>query len=160
MSSSSSLKEKQELYVMQISLSTKNPGLARLFGQGNQDGRLTLAAIRARASRQLAKFSKLVEQQLAELSISIPPAIGLVSCPNRELTIENDHPQAEAIRAWLTGNVRIAKRFKEVEVLFEIVRAAEQPGVTLPSTACFHIGLTSAGPVAYFQDQRGEEPAR
>ncbi|MCW3481561.1 hypothetical protein OL229_18645 [Neisseriaceae bacterium JH1-16] len=144
---------------MQISLSTKNPGLERLFGRGNKDGRLTLAAIRARASRQLAKFSKLVEQQLAEHSITIPPAIGLVSCPSCELTIDNAHPQAEAVRTWLTGNVKVAKHFKEVEVLFEIVRATEQPGVTLASTACFHIGLTSAGPVAYFEEHRCEAQA-
>ena len=35
------------------------------------------------------------------------------------------------IEAWLSGNAEVARKFKEVEVLYEVVRAAEQPDAPL-----------------------------
>ncbi|RMC94938.1 hypothetical protein EAY64_14515 [Aquitalea palustris] len=129
-----------------------NPGFVRLFGHTGDDGSITLQAIRERASKQLAKFASLAEEQLVERQISMPPAISLVSCPACSLTLENNHPQSDEILSWLTDNAKLSSQFKEVEVLFELVRAAEAAGEIFPETSCFHIGLTSAGPIAYFED--------
>ena len=137
---------------MQSESAVANPGLVRLFGQAEAGEAVSLTAIRGRASKQLSRFAALAQQQLADRAVTIPPALSLVSCPECELVLESQHPQADAIRAWLRGNSAIAKKFKEVEVLFEIVRAAEHPGVVFPEASCFHIGLTSAGPIAYFED--------
>ncbi|TDR78315.1 hypothetical protein [Paludibacterium purpuratum] len=129
-----------------------NPGLQRIFGPAAEKGGVTLTAIRRRAQRQLSKFDQFAREQLEQRDVTLPPGIGLVSCPSCSLTLDCDHPQTEVLRQWIDGNVRLAKNFKEVEVLFEMLRAAETPGQTFPSTSCFHIGLTSAGPVAYFQE--------
>ncbi|WP_293763005.1 hypothetical protein [uncultured Aquitalea sp.] len=129
-----------------------NPGITRLFGAPGDDGSISLVAIRERANKQLGRFADLAQEQLATLGISMPPAISLVSCPGCSLTLGNKHPQAEEILAWLDGNSNVSSLFKEVEVLFELVRAAEVAGDTVPDTSCFHIGLTSAGPIAFFEE--------
>lgn len=126
--------------------------LARLFGAANGGEALPLSGIRERASKELSQFARIVREELDTHGISIPPAISLVSYPDCVLAVEGDHPQREAIQAWLTDNHRITKYFKEVEVLFEVVRAAENAGEVFPEDSCFHVGLTSAGPVAYFDD--------
>ena len=129
-----------------------NPGLIHLFGQAGEDGSISLQAIRDRASKQLTRFAALAEKELEARQISMPPAISLVSCPGCSLTLENNHPQADDILTWLAGNATVSSLFKEVEVLFEIIRATEYAGETFPESSCFHIGLTSAGPIAYFED--------
>lgn len=126
--------------------------LARLFGAANGGEALPLSGIRERASKELSQFSRMAREELTAQGISIPPAINLISCSGCQLSLESTHPQADAICRWLDGNDRIAKYFKEVEVLFELVRAAENAGDTFTEESCFHIGLTSAGPVAYFDD--------
>ena len=126
--------------------------LSRLFGSANGGEALPLSGIRERAMRELSQFSGIVREELASQNISIPPAISFVSCPNCELALDSDHPQQTLINSWLTDNHRVAKYFKEVEVLFEVVRATENLGVVFGDDSCFHIGITSAGPIAYFQD--------
>jgi hypothetical protein len=133
-------------------------GLQNLFGQEDKHGALPLENIRARARRQLTKFGALVHEELENAGINCPPAISLVGTPEHMVTLDNHHPQGEAITKWLSGNVKLAKKFKEVEVLFEIVRAAENAGTTFPKESRFHVGFTSAGPVAYFQEQSGDPP--
>jgi hypothetical protein len=128
--------------------------LARLFGSANGGEALPLSGIRERASKELSQFASLVRSELAPLGIAMPPAVCFVSCNHCALTLENEHPQRDAILGWLEGNDRIAKYFKEVEVLFELVRAAENAGDVFPEDSCFHIGLTSGGPVAYFDSHR------
>ncbi|AXK39467.1 hypothetical protein [Crenobacter cavernae] len=132
---------------------TANPGLKALFGDSKGSATVPLTAIRARARRQLTKFEQLARGQLLALGVDIPPAISLVSRPGNALALDNKHPQAEEILDWLDGNVKVAKKFKEVEVLFEIVRAAERAGAPTPPEVSFYIGLTSAGSIAYFEEQ-------
>lgn len=127
-------------------------GLHNIFGSTAESGAIPLAVIRRRAKRQLSKFDKFAREQISGLGIDIPPAISLISCPECALTVDNRHPQLDVLLKWIEGNTLLAKNFKEVEILFEMVRAAEAPGQTFPSTSCFHIGLTSAGPVAYFEE--------
>jgi len=138
--------------------SAQHAGLQTLFGKQDDSGTVSLASIRARARRQLSKFGALVAQQLEEAKINCPPPLSLVSTPDG-IRLENEHPQADTIAGWLNGNVKITKKFKEVEVLFEIVRAAENAGEPVPASTCFHIGLTSAGPIAYFEGQPQPAPA-
>ncbi|SCK07724.1 hypothetical protein PSELUDRAFT_0411 [Vogesella sp. LIG4] len=128
--------------------------LARLFGAANGGEALPLSGIRERASKELSQLASLVKEGLDARGITIPPAISLISCPGCQLIVQGDHPQREAIQALLADDQRIAKYFKEVEVLFEVVRAAENAGEVFPEDSCFHVGLTSAGAVAYFDDHR------
>lgn len=125
-------------------------GLVRLFGPAVKNENLTLGGVRKRAGKALDRFVRYVRSELDARNVTLPPAIDLVSCPNCELTLGAPHPQQEVIESWMSGNVKLAKRFKEVEVFYELIRAAEQPDEGLPDQICFHIGLTSAGPVAYF----------
>lgn len=138
--------------MMPTSRTGDNRGIMRIFGASAEKEGVSLSAIRRRAQRQLSKFDAAARSELAERAISMPPGIGLVGCPNCELALNGEHPQAEALLGWISGNVKLAKNFKEVEVLFEMLRLAENPGQTFDIASCFHIGLTSAGPVAFFQD--------
>jgi hypothetical protein len=137
---------------MHASQAGQDSGLHNIFGPAADTGAIPLTVIRRRAKRQLSRFDKFAREQLAEIGIAIPPAISLISCPECDLTIDNRHPQLDTLLRWIEGNTLLAKNFKEVEVLFEMVRAAELPGQTFPLSSCFHIGLTSAGPVAYFEE--------
>lgn len=137
---------------MQSRRTGRNPVLRRIFGPTANQGALPLAAIRHRAQRQLSSFDQEARRELKQRGIDIPPGIGLLSCPKCELKVSGDHPQRKEIEQWLKGNSKIANHFKEVEVLFEMVRAAESPGETFSEFSCFHLGLTRAGPVAYFQE--------
>lgn len=133
-------------------------GLKILFGQEDKHGALPLENIRSRARRQLTKFGAYVSQALEASGINCPPVISLVGTADHMVTLDNNHPQGETIGQWLNGNVELAKKFKEVEVLFELVRAAENAGTTFPKESRFHVGFTSAGAVAYFQELSGDPP--
>ncbi|GGY25910.1 hypothetical protein [Paludibacterium paludis] len=134
-------------------------GLVRLFGPAVANHNLTLSGVRKRAGKALDRFDRYVRLELESQGVALPPAVDLVSCPNCELALGSEHPQSDTILAWMSGNVKLAKRFKEVEVLYELIRAAEQPDAGLPDEICFHIGVTSAGPVAYFAVHLCETPA-
>lgn len=129
-----------------------NPGLKHIFGPDADRGTLSLAAIRRRAQRQLSRFDRQARQELENRGIGIPPAISLISCPQTGLTLEGGHPQEADLKRWIDGNTPLANSFKEVEVLFEMVRTAEAPDQRFSPLNRLHIGLTRAGPVAYFQD--------
>lgn len=131
---------------------TSRPTWGRLFGtDAHSDKLLPLNAVKRRAARALGRFDRYVRRELAKCKVVLPPALNLVSHQHGEVRLGTDHPQGDAITVWLTGNAKLTKRFKEVEVLFEIVRAAENPGVILADNIRFFIGLTSAGPIAYFE---------
>jgi len=128
--------------------------LTRFFGPSDHAGTVSLDSFRRRAKRHLSIFDELARRQLKARGISIPPAISLVACPNCALTLDGEHPQREAIVEWLRQDGKIVKKFKEVEVLFEVIRAAEAPHVSVAVEYCFHVGLTSAGPVVFFETHR------
>ncbi|OWY39755.1 hypothetical protein CEK28_06925 [Xenophilus sp. AP218F] len=129
------------------------PTLSQILGQIDEDGSTALSDIREKANQELSSFAQLAQEQLAQLDISMPPAISLISGDACRLKLENRHPQAADIDSWLEGNLVLTRKFKEVEVLYELVRAAESAGELFPESSCFHIGLTSAGPIAYFEEQ-------
>ena len=110
-----------------------------------------LAEIRHKAGLQLEQFSRLVRQQLADRYIDIPPALSLIDCPNCSLTLGSAHPQSEEIIAWLSGNLAVHQAFKEVELMYEMLATLENKGRCREENVCFHVGLTSAGSIAYFE---------
>ncbi|AUH53503.1 hypothetical protein CXB49_03085 [Chromobacterium sp. ATCC 53434] len=128
------------------------PSLSQLLGQIGDDGTLALSDIREKANLELSSFAELAQKELSQFDISMPPAISLVSDAGFQLKLENQHPHEAEIHDWLNGNLILARKFKEVEVLFEFVRAAESAGELFPESSSFHVGLTSAGPIAYFED--------
>ncbi|TIC82095.1 hypothetical protein [Crenobacter intestini] len=126
-------------------------GIQRLFNLPEDAEGLPLAAVEDRASRRLSEFSAFALQTLSEMGITIPPAVSFVSCPNCQLEINSQHPHAAEIQAWLNESLEAQERFKKVEVLYELIRASELAGQTIPPSVCFHVGLTSAGAIAYFE---------
>lgn len=137
---------------MQTEKSKSKTRWGRLFGPtARSDKLLPLNAIKRRAARALGRFDHYARRELEKHKVTLPPALNFVSHQQGELALGVDHPQRDTINAWLAGNAKLAKRFKEVEILFEIVYAAENPGIVLSNTIHFHIGLTSAGPIAYFE---------
>ena len=128
------------------------PSLSQLLGHIGDDGSIALSDIREKANHELSSFAELAQKELSQFDISMPPAISLISGEGFQLTLENQHPHSDEIHNWLDGNLILARKFKEVEVLFEFVRAAESAGEVFSESSNFHIGLTSAGPIAYFED--------
>ncbi|OHX14903.1 hypothetical protein [Chromobacterium sphagni] len=126
--------------------------LSQLLGQIEDDGTIALSDIREKANQELSYFANLAQQELHQFDISMPPAISLVSNDQCRLELENQHPHQAEIHNWLDGNLILARKFKEIEVLFELVRATESAGELFSENSNFHIGLTSAGPIAYFED--------
>ncbi len=111
------------------------------------------AEIKHKAGMQLEQFSRLVRKQLADRFIDIPPALSLVDCPNCSMTLGCSHPQEDEIVAWLDGNLAVHQAFKEVELIYEMVTMLESDSHQ-HDEVCFHIGLTSAGNVAYFESKQ------
>ncbi|MCP9760698.1 hypothetical protein EGI20_15600 [Aquitalea sp. S1-19] len=123
----------------------------KLFNLPDDAEALPLSAIRQRAGHRLGEFAIYAQDALAGMGISIPPAISFVSCPNCALEINSTHPQSAEIQTWLDGSIGAQERFKKVEVLYELIHASENAGETLAADICFHIGLSSIGPIAYFE---------
>ncbi|MEN6081456.1 hypothetical protein [Chromobacterium piscinae] len=126
--------------------------MSQLLGHIGDDGSIALSDIREKANLELSSFAELAQKELSQFDISMPPAISLISGEGFQLSLENQHPHSDEIHNWLDGNLILARKFKEVEVLFEFVRAAESAGEVFSESSNFHIGLTSAGPIAYFED--------
>ncbi|MDF0606404.1 hypothetical protein HZU77_012200 [Neisseriaceae bacterium TC5R-5] len=139
---------------MPLENTAASPGLAQLFSHPHNQTGIPLSTIREQASQELSSFAQLAGAQLRERDISIPPAISLTGTVSCHLKLENAHPHANKVNAWLQNNDNITRKFKEVEVLYEIIRATESAGEIFPESSCFHIGLTSAGPIAYFEDSK------
>lgn len=118
----------------------------------DETGPLNLVEIRRKAGLQLEQFSRLVRKQLADRYIDVPPALCLVDCPNCSLTLGCPHPQADEIVDWLDGNLSVHQAFKEVELMYEMVFRLENKNAAPVETWCFHVGLTSLGNVAYFEE--------
>ncbi|UTH72434.1 hypothetical protein [Chromobacterium sp. IIBBL 290-4] len=139
--------------MMSLETASVSTSLSQLLGQFEDDGTIALSAIREKANQELSRFAELAQKELQQFDISMPPAISLISGEHFQLKLENAHPHADEIHNWLDGNLILARKFKEVEVLFELVRAAESAGEVFSESSNFHIGLTSAGPIAYFEEQ-------
>ena len=123
--------------------------LQRVFDALREDGALSLSILREESYRQLDKFSRYALDEIKRIQVAIPPALDFYSDPNGQLVLESSHPQLDLLRRTLCDNMRFLQYFKETEVLFETIRAIETPNGPIPR---FHIGFTSSGPLAYFEE--------
>jgi hypothetical protein len=114
---------------------TRNPGLAE--------------NLLLQAKTLLGNFGSQATQEMKARSIHIPPAICLISTTDGTLELHSQHPQAKAIRLWLTNSHDLRQQFHETRALFELLNACTPSKGYVPGMS-FCIGLTSAGPVAYF----------
>jgi|GEM_PF-6072474 len=109
--------------------------------------------LRLQANTLLGHLGDIARQELQARSIHIPPALCLKTNHRGRLMLASPHPQAKQIRLWLNNNHALTERFKELELLFELVHCSEEQKA-LPIDSHFCLGLTSAGPLAYFEQIR------
>ncbi|TJZ76235.1 hypothetical protein [Chitiniphilus eburneus] len=131
--------------------SALDDGVARFLGASGEDGEVRLSDIRAKAAIELKKYGEDLGALLVQQKITIPPAIQLTSADDGRVAVQGDHPAREQIEAFINGDTRLLKWFKEIEVLFEILRRTELRGAADPQPAQhFNLGLTSLGSIAFF----------
>ncbi|MBV8469362.1 MAG: hypothetical protein JO338_03170 [Aquitalea sp.] len=129
------------------SSATTRQGFSALFGT---DALPLSDNLQLQAKTLLGSLGRQARLELISRSIQIPPAICLYIDRHGKLQLLGRHPQAKQIRLWLHNSHYLAELFKEVELLFELQRCSEAlPPLAGGSRFC--IGLTSAGPVAYFE---------
>lgn len=100
----------------------------------------------------LGNVGLLVQQDLQTRGIHIPPAICLASDATGRLQLRGRHPQAKQIQLWLNNSPALRSLFNEAKTLFELLHTCESPSPRW-NDDCFCIGITSAGPLAYFESQ-------
>lgn len=116
-----------------------------------KEKKFSLTQLTYQASIHLERFACLIYRHLAEKYIDIPPSIALVSHPSEQrLTLANQHPQCEEICRWLKGDNDIYQGFKELELIHEFIEAIRINDDSIDKRLVFHIGLTGAGAIAYF----------
>lgn len=128
-------------------------GVARIFGITPDQGGLQLDDMRQKAAVSLADYGRMLGDLLEKSTISIPPPVQLQWWhEGSRIKVVADHPEAERIEAVLNGNGDVVGKFKELEVLHEILRNTELAGVGTTENTHFNVGLTSTGPIAFFSE--------
>lgn len=133
---------------------TLDDGIARLFGVSTDstDG-IRVADIRLRAAAELTRYAEKLQSELKAVGIGVPPAIQITSLESGLLIVDPNHPSATVIAHMVNEDTCLNKWFKEVEVLFSIVRRTELRKQGQPmSNQHFNLGLTSLGPIAFFTE--------
>lgn len=125
-------------YIQPAMTSTRNPTLA---------DNLSL-----QARTLLGNVGLLVQQDLQARGIHIPPAICLASDTMGRLQLRGQHPQAKQIQLWLSNSQALRSLFNEAKTLFELLHTCESSSPRW-NDDCFCIGITSSGPLAYFESQ-------
>ncbi len=127
-------------------------GLEQVLGPLDvQVGGYRLSHLRQHAAESLTTFAELAYQSLNNMGVQLPPAVDVFAGEDSLLEIDLRHPDAPLAEAALCNDIELARRFKEVEVLHELLRAIDGAGDSSPAMhAVFHVGLTSMGPVAFF----------
>ncbi|WP_159874971.1 MULTISPECIES: hypothetical protein [Aquitalea] len=100
----------------------------------------------------LGNVGLLARQDLQARGIHIPPAICLASDDMGRLQLRGQHPQAKQIHLWLSNSQTLRGLFNEAKTLFELLHTCESSSSRW-NDDCFCIGITSAGPLAYFESQ-------
>jgi len=108
-------------------------------------------SLRLQAKTLLGSLGRQARLELLTRGIHIPPAICLGSDQHGQVLLLSPHPQARQIRLWLKNSHYLGELFLELSSLFELLQAcnAEHPAA---ANRRFCLGLTSAGPLAYFED--------
>lgn len=107
--------------------------------------------LRLQAKTLLGGLGRQARLELLTRGIHIPPAICLGSDQHGQVQLLSPHPQARQIRLWLKNSHYLGELFLELSSLFELLQACstERPAA---AQRRFCLGLTSAGPLAYFED--------
>jgi hypothetical protein len=107
--------------------------------------------LRLQAKTLLGSLGRQTRLELLTRGIHIPPAICLSSDQHGQVQLLSPHPQARQIRLWLKNSHYLGELYLELSSLFELLQAssAERPAA---ANRRFCLGLTSAGPLAYFED--------
>lgn len=134
-----------QLYIQPAMPATRNPTLG---------DNLSL-----QARTLLGSFGQMVRQDIQTRGIHIPPAICLASDATDKLQLRGRHPQAKQIQLWLSNSHALRSLFNETKILFELLHTCES---TAPhwNDDCFCIGITSAGPLAYFESSHTAQGSR
>ncbi|GAA5785161.1 hypothetical protein GCM10007860_15600 [Chitiniphilus shinanonensis] len=126
-------------------------GIARFLGVSGDEGEIRLSDIRNKAAIELKKYGEDLGALLLQHEITVPPAIQLVGTDDGRIAVQGEHPAKERIEGVINGDTRLLKWFKEIEVLFEILRRTELRGAADPvPPQYFNLGLTSLGSIAFF----------
>ncbi|UXY14173.1 hypothetical protein N8I74_12680 [Chitiniphilus purpureus] len=126
-------------------------GVARFLGVCAQDGELRLSDIRSKAASELKRYGDDLVTHLTQQGVTVPPAIQIAGTEDGRITVLGEHPAKEQIETLVNNDTRLLKWFKEIEVLFEILRRSELRGTEAQLEAQrFNLGLTSIGSVAFF----------
>ncbi len=128
-------------------------GLAKLFNVTPGMPGIDLDAIRQKAASSLANYGKLVSEALALQNIDVPPPVHLQWwAEGSRIKVLADHPEAQRIEIILNGVGDIVGKFKELELLHEILRNTELAGESTTDGQHFNVGITSSGTVAFFTE--------
>ncbi|AOX99336.1 hypothetical protein BJP62_02030 [Jeongeupia sp. USM3] len=108
--------------------------------------------MRDKAATELTRLGDEIGACLDRLAVRIPPAVQLYSSADGRIVVGSEHAAKDAIEASLNGDTRVLKMFKEVEVLYDILRKAELRGTGRFESQHFNLGLTSLGCIAFFTE--------
>ncbi|PHV11201.1 hypothetical protein [Chitinimonas sp. BJB300] len=128
-------------------------GLARIFGIAPDKAGVNLDAIRTKAAVSLAAYGKLLAELFARQKLPVPPPVQLQWWgEGSRIQVIGNHPDKLRIEVLLNGDGELVEAFKELELLHEIMRNAEQGSQFTDLSQHFNLGITSTGPLAFYTD--------
>ncbi|BCL75326.1 hypothetical protein JHS3_10620 [Jeongeupia sp. HS-3] len=128
-------------------------GIARFLGIVPNGGTFRLADVRQKAAAELKHLGDEIGGHFDAMDVHIPPAVQLSGGEAGEIVVTSEHAAKEAIEARLNADTRVLKMFKEVELLYEILRKAELRDTDRFKNQHFNLGLTSLGSIAFFTER-------
>ena len=136
--------------VLEVSM---DEGILRLLGaqDGAEQGQIALVDVRARAASELSRYGDKLVADLAMIGVTVPPAIQLQSTDETHVVVVGEHPKAGLIADLINKDTCLLKWFKEVELLYTVVRRVEtrNAGEDMAGQH-FNLGVTSVGCIAFF----------
>ncbi|WP_432720627.1 hypothetical protein R0381_003060 [Jeongeupia wiesaeckerbachi] len=136
----------------EIDPSEIDEGIARFLGINPGSDAFRLADVRNKATSELKTLGDALVAHLDAIDVRIPPALQLVGGEVGRIVVASEHGAKAAIEARINGDTRVLKTFKEVELLFEILRKAELRDTERFKSQHFNLGLTSLGSIAFFTE--------
>ncbi|WP_293763008.1 hypothetical protein [uncultured Aquitalea sp.] len=108
-------------------------------------------SVQRRSRHLLARFASRALDELKRQGVPLSPAICLSRQGERLRTV-TPHPQAERILDGLNRHRELIGLFHEVQLHVELLQRLRHPSLPFLGGTRFRIGLTSAGPMAFFEN--------
>jgi len=128
-------------------------GILRLLGaqSSGNEAQIALTDVRARAASELSRYGEKLVADLAMIGVTVPPAIQLQSTDETHVVVIGEHAKASAIADLINGDTCLLKWFKEVELLYTVIRRVEtrMTGEDFAHQH-FNLGVTSVGCIVFF----------